>query len=225
MSAQIQPPSRLLRAVIGATLCLGLLLPAAAVQAASLSATLTDTATDGCRRAAEAAGYSVDQVVSAKQGLGDRSNVVLQLSKGQERFEFSCGYNEALRKLPALSTAPATAPALRRDAPTAAVTARSEASRLDASRVEASRIAPQPTARQEHEQRTAAREQARLDRRSERQGIPLLAWFLPLLLLPLFALLMRRPEDEMSANRAAAPSTPRTMSAPVTVISNPLGPP
>lgn len=69
-------------------------------------------------------------------------------------------------------------------------------------------------------QRAAAREQARPDRRGERQGIPLLAWFLPLLLLPLFALLLRRPEDEVSATRAAAPSTTRTIHTPVTMISN-----
>lgn len=214
MSANRQPPSRVLHALLGTTLCLGLILPAAAVHAAGLSTTLTDTATGACRRAAEAAGYSVDQVISAKQSFGDRSTVVLQLSKGEERFEFSCGYSEALRKLPAI----AAAPAIRRDAPVAATPSR------EASGAGASRIASQPTAREEHELRAAAREQARSDRRAERPaerpGIPLMAWLLPLLLLPLFAMLMRRPEDQESAPVAPASSGVRTIDAPVTVISN-----
>ena len=218
MSVSHHSSSRLLRALLGASLCLGLLMPAGVAHAAALSATLSDTATDACRRAAEAAGYRVEQVISAKQGLGDRSSVLLQLSKGTERFEFSCGYSEALRKLPALAAAPAVAPAApvnRRDTRDLAV-----AQRPDSRRVQDDRLPSQPTARQEHEQRAAAREQARIDRRSERHGIPMLAWLLPLLLLPLFAMLIRRPEEELTTSQAAAPNGTRPIQPAVTTISN-----
>ena len=188
---QPQPLMRFLRGLFAAVLCLGMLLPGSAAQAANLSAVLSDTATDGCRRAAQAEGYKVVQVISAKQGIGDRTNVVLELSKANERFEFTCAYSEALRKLPAV----AAAPAIRQE--TAQRVAVRAAEAPASARVDANRNAGRPTARRDDEQRVAQRGQADLDTRSERRGIPALGWLLPLLLLiPLIALLLRRNTEE-----------------------------
>jgi hypothetical protein len=117
--------------------------------------------------------------------------VVLELSKSNERFEFTCAYSEALRKLPAV----AAAPAIRQEtAPRVAVRA---AEAPASARVDANRNAGRPTARRDDEQRVAQRGQADLDTRSERRGIPALGWLLPLLLLiPLIALLLRRNTEE-----------------------------
>jgi hypothetical protein len=186
-----QASMRFWRGLFAAVLCLGLLLPASAAQAANLSAVLSNTATDGCRRAAQAEGYKVEKVISAKDGLGDRTNVVLELSKANERFELTCAYSEALRKLPAV----AAAPAIRQEtAPRGAVRA---AEAPAPARVEANRNGGRPTVRADDGQRVAARAQANRDTHSERRGIPALAWLLPLLLLiPLVALLLRRKTEE-----------------------------
>jgi hypothetical protein len=182
---------RCLRGIFAAVLCLGILLPGSAAYAANLSAVLSDTATEGCRRAAQAEGYKVERVISAKEGLGDRTNVVLELSKANERFEFSCAYSEALRKLPAV----AAAPAIRQEAALRGAVRTAQAPAP--ARVDANRNAGRPTARRVDEQRVAQRGQADLDTRSERRGIPALGWLLPLLLLiPLVALLLRRNTEE-----------------------------
>ena len=110
-------------------------------------------------------------------------------------FAFTCAYSEAMRRLPAISAAPAISP------PAAAPNQSAAAPAAQA----------RPSARVEHEQMAAARQEARLAQRRERHGIPLFAWLLPLLLLPLVALLMRRPEEALTP----APDSDRTVEASI----------
>jgi hypothetical protein len=196
-------PASWLRAVVAIVFCLGLVVPAATAQAATLSPDLADAAKDACIRSAKAQGYNVDDVVSAKQALGDRSNVVLRLSKGNDRYEFTCGYTEAIKKT--MTATPAVAPAV---APARETVQQPINPRADRERV---------VVNNRRDERIADRVERRAERnveRTERRGVPGILWLLPLLLLPLFAFLLRQRTEETDASAVKVASYAQPQAQP-----------
>ena len=202
-------PASWLRAVVALVFCLGLVLPAATAQAATLSPDLADAAKDACIRSAKAQGYNVDDVVSAKQAIGDRSNVVLRLSKGNDRYEFTCGYTEAIKKT--MTATPAVAPAAApvREAIQQPINPRADRERVVVNNRRDERVA-------DRVERRAERNVDRNVDRTERRGVPAILWLLPLLLLPLFAFLLRQrtEETDASAVKVASYAQPQPQAQP-----------
>lgn len=194
--AMIRLPIRPLGATcVAAALSAVLLLQASAASAATLSDDMVQASKDACINLAKRRGFTVEQVINAQPAGGDSASVVLKLMKAGEPYEFKCGFSQSIDHF----VAPAPAAVAQR--PSATVTP--------------APAAPRAEARQEvRRERAVVVERNRQGRADgTRDGINRgrfnAAWLLPLLLLPLAAILFRNREEEAVATTRSAviPST------------------
>jgi hypothetical protein len=190
-----------------------LLVQASTAAAATLSEDMVQASKDACVNLAKRRGFTVDQVISAQPAGGDSASVVLKLMKAGEPYEFKCGFSQDIGHF----VAPAPAPAAAANAQRSAV---AQAPAAVAQRPSAQVTAPQPQAQPRQEIR---RDRAVVvDRNRQGQADANVttdrskggfnaAWLLPLLLLPLVAILLRKREEEpVATTKVAAPTVVKT---------------
>jgi len=196
-----------------------LLLQTSAAAAATLSEDMVQASKDACVNLAKRRGFSVEQVIQAQLASGDSASVVLKLMKAGEPYEFTCGFSQAIDHF--VAPAPAPAP----PAPPAAVTpAPGPVVQRPSATVTPIQAAPKVEARQEVRQEVRRERAVVVNRDGQRtaeasasqsradRGRFNAAWLLPLLLLPLAAILFRnRDEEASSASRIATPAITSTL--------------
>ncbi|MFM9087237.1 MAG: hypothetical protein ACKOPT_03670 [Cyanobium sp.] len=147
--------------------------------AATLSEDMVQASKDACVSLAKRRGFTVEQLINAQPASGDSASVVLKLMKAGEPYEFTCGFSQSINHF----TAPAPAAPTQRIAPAPVQAAPRAEARQDVRRERAVVV-------DRNRQR-----QADANVRSDR-GRFNAAWLLPLLLLPLAAILFRNREEE-----------------------------
>ena len=184
-----------------------LLVQASTAAAATLSEDMVQASKDACVSLAKRRGFTVDQVISAQPAGGDSASVVLKLMKAGEPYEFKCGFSQDIGHF--VAPAPAQAPAAN-----AQRTAVAQAPAAVAQRPSAQVTAPQAQPRQEIRRDRAVvvdrnrQGQADANVTTDRsKGGFNAAWLLPLLLLPLAAILLRKKDEEpVATTKVAAPA-------------------
>lgn len=182
----------------GVILSVILLVQASAASAATLSEDMVQASKDACVSLAKRRGFTVEQVINAQPAGGDSASVVLKLMKAGEPYEFKCGFSQAIDHF----IEPAQTATNQRVAQAPAVAQRQQATATTTQNT------PQATSRAE------AREEVRRERavvvernrqqkadgnvRNDRGRLNAI-WLLPLLLLPLAAILFRNREEEATA--------------------------
>jgi hypothetical protein len=169
-------------AIAGLALAVALTLPS---HAQTVPQALSDAATAACKDSAVAKGFQVVNVVAVepKSGTADAANVVLNLSKNGQAFKLTCGYTKAAGAAIGDTSSPA---AVATATPSPVETA-----------------TPSPTA-------TPSVTPTPAPATAEKPaGISPWWWLLPILGIPLLALLFRSPRRE-----AVAPPPERTYTPP-----------
>jgi len=154
----------------------------------------------------------VEQVINAQPATGDSASVVLKLMKAGEPYEFKCGFSQAIDHF--IEPAPA-ATTQRTAAAPAPVAQRQQAT------VNTAPAAPRAEVRQD-----VRRERAVVVERNRQRSGDVGAdrgrfnalWLLPLLLLPLAALLFRNKEEEPVATTRVATTTTAIKSTTVEAL-------
>ena len=211
MIRKIFGPSPFVAAMGAFVLSVVLLVQVAAASAATLSEDMVQASKDACVNLAKRRGFTVEQVINAQPAGGDSASVVLKLMKAGEPYEFKCGFSQAIDHFeePApVATAQRNAVA---QAP-AAVAQRPQA------RVNPAPVAPRAEVRPEVRRERAVvvdrNRQGQADVSTDRaaKGRFNALWLLPLLLLPLAAILFRKKEEEtLTTTRVPAPTITSTV--------------
>lgn len=179
-----------------------LLVQASAAAAATLSEDMVQASKDACVNLARRRGFTVEQVIHAQPVGGDSASVVLKLMKAGEPYEFKCGFSQDIGHFVAPAPAVTTQKATIAPAPATVATAPAPMAQATA----------QPKAQPGQEIR---RERAVVVERNRSNHFNA-AWLLPLLLLPLAALLFRKREEE--ATTAPISRTPMAKSTIVDAL-------
>lgn len=190
----IQKTFRLLTlkaSLAGVILSAILLLQASVASAATLSEDMVQASKDACVNLARRRGFTVEKVIQAQPASGDSASVVLKLMKAGAPYEFKCGFSQSIDHFVEPAPAVTTGATTER----ATVTASPATPKADASQ----------GVRRERavvvERASTTADRARFNA----------AWLLPLLLLPLAAVLFRNRDDEAEAmGRIASTPTLRT---------------
>ena len=219
MIRRIFRPSPLMGAMAAVVLSVVLLVQVAAASAATLSEDMVQASKDACVNLARRRGFTVEQVINAQPAGGDSASVVLKLMKAGEPYEFKCGFSQAIDHFE--EPAP-VATAQRNAVATAQRNAVAQAPAAVAQRPQAT-VTPAPAAPRAEARPEVRRERAVVvDRSRQRQadvstdraakGRFNALWLLPLLLLPLAAILFRKKEEEtVTTTRVTAPTITSTV--------------
>jgi len=211
MIRRIFRPSPLMGAMAAVVLSVVLLVQVASASAATLSEDMVQASKDACVNLARRRGFTVEQVINAQPAGGDSASVVLKLMKAGEPYEFKCGFSQAIDHF----DEPAPVATAQRNAVVqapAAVAQRPQAT-----------VTPAPAAPRAEARQEVRRERAVVvDRNRQRQadvntdraakGRFNALWLLPLLLLPLAAILLRNKEEEtVTTTRVSTPAIKSTI--------------
>jgi hypothetical protein len=207
--------SPLMASLAAVVLSVVLLVQASAASAATLSEDMVQASKDACVNLAKRRGFTVEQVITAQPASGDSASVVLKLMKAGEPYEFTCGFSQAIdhfvEPAPAVSaqrTAVAQAPAAQPARPQATVNAAPAAPRAEL----------RQDGRRERavvvERNRQGQADARVANDRAAKGRFNALWLLPLLLLPLAALLFRNKEEEAVATSRVA-TTPAAIKSTI----------
>jgi len=207
MIRKIFGPSPLVAAMAAVVLSVVLLVQVAAASAATLSEDMVQASKDACVNLAKRRGFTVEQVINAQPAGGDSASVVLKLMKAGEPYEFKCGFSQAIDHFEepapvatAQRNAVAQAPAAVAQRPQATVTPAPAAPRAEVRR---ERAVVMDRSRQR---------QADVNTDQAAKGRFNALWLLPLLLLPLAAILFRKKEEEtVTTTRVSTPTIKSTV--------------
>ncbi|MFN5465619.1 MAG: SH3 domain-containing protein [Cyanobacteriota bacterium] len=185
-----------------------LFVQASAAAAATLSEDMVQASKDACINLAKRRGFTVEQVINAQPATGDSASVVLKLMKAGAPYEFKCGFSQAIdhfvepaAAVPAQRAAVAPAPAPVAQRPQARVNVTADAPRTEA-RQEVRRERAEVVVRNRQGNGNVSADRGRFNA----------LWLLPLLLLPLAAILFRNKEEEtVATSRVASPAIKSTI--------------
>lgn len=205
----IQKTFRLLTlkaSLAGVILSAILLLQASVASAATLSEDMVQASKDACVNLARRRGFTVEKVIQAQPAAGDSASVVLKLMKAGAPYEFKCGFSQSIDHF--VEPTPA-APTQRADQAPAVIAQRQAVERQQATVNSKPATKAEAGADVRRERAVVVernRQQADTTARANR-GRFNAAWLLPLLLLPLAAILFRNREEEAVMNRTASSPT------------------
>lgn len=206
----IQKTFRLLTlkaSLAGVILSAILLLQASVASAATLSEDMVQASKDACVNLARRRGFTVEKVIQAQPAAGDSASVVLKLMKAGAPYEFKCGFSQSIDHF--VEPTPA-APTQRADQAPAVIAQRQAVERQQATVNSKPATKAEAGADVRRERAVVVernRQQADTTARANR-GRFNAAWLLPLLLLPLAAILFRNREEEaVVMNRTASSPT------------------